>query len=751
MQAEKTQAQRETPRALRLSLAHLGIPVPAEVKELADKAAGSKPVSSEEAQKAAVELNQMIQEQHQLLDHKIVSCREKRNTIGEAIHDAANAVRDLAAETSAARSIIVEATSRIPQDRRSFQEFKLQAASSRSRCQDTSDSHKAETDHLERDATGVAAVQKALQEKCAGSSLLQTAEPSEPAMKSDDAADSRSHGVSVMHARKMKDLVATGCSDVAAALGMMARKRGGQIAGGFMQEITEEPVQCTLTAHTCAAMLDVAAEVAGEIADSQARLRKNAAEARDACADEDMFIKNQLSMETGQASDRSQELDEATWRAGEVGDLVNKKDAERQELQAELESITSNCTRDIDGILYGKMCAMQRVRDSLYLLSGSSELPEDCQVTEWEEGTCSTTCGGGTRELTRSVILPAWGGAECPPLKMTLRCGETACPVDCEVSLWTNWSACSAQCNGGVQERNRVVNVQPVGNGVACPHLVDMRLCNTQACTSECELRDWTTWTPCSRACDGGTQLRTRDSRDEGLANCPRADSSERLESRDCSEDKCNEKAEGVKCAGGALDVVLLVDSSASMTDSGFETVKKLSLELVKGYSLNKTGTKLAVASFSNQAEVLSILSDDSSSLSSKLSSDLNWLKGPSNAGAALTRAINLLGNGGRQEASSLVLMITDGRPVDPFLAKQAAEKLKANGIRLAFALVGTAYKNSELLEGMASYPDKDNIIQLPAFAELDKDLGLAANRIIAGTCSAITEEAPENFIPFLR
>merc|ERR1719440_1116493 len=133
-------------------------------------------------------------------------------------------------------------------------------------------------------------------------------------------------------------------------------------------------------------------------------------------------------------------------------------------MQADLKAITAKCTADISGILYGKMCALQKVRDSLQILAGRTELPEDCQVTDWDEGICSATCGGGMKTLTRKVSLAPKGGAACPPLQLHLHCGETACPKDCEVSEWSGFSACSARCDGGVQERNRHVTKHPVGN-----------------------------------------------------------------------------------------------------------------------------------------------------------------------------------------------------------------------------------------------------------------------------------------------
>jgi len=733
LQAHKAHTSEEGPHSLRLSLAHLGLPVPPEVRDLAEKADGSKKVTPAEADSAKQRLNKMLEEQHWLLDHKVIDCREKRRSAGEAIQDAASEVRNLASATSSARSIIVEATSRIPQDRRSFEEFKVEAQMSRTRCGSAGISDKVRSKSLEHDAAVVSGVHDNLVKKCAGvaASLLQ-----QPVEDVDDIiadAESTLHGGSAPQKALSTIVHSEECPAMAAALGVVARKRSGA-AASFLQEMQPG---CKLSKSNCDAMLDISAEVAGEIADSQARLRASSARIREACKDEQLFAQNQLSMETSQVSDRSRELSEATFKAGEVGDLANQKDSLRQKLQANLKAITAKCTAEISGILYGKMCALQKVRDSLQILAGRTELPEDCQVTDWDEGMCSATCGGGKKTLTRKVLLTEKSGAACPSLTLNLQCGETACPKDCEVSRWSGWSACSAACDGGVQERNRAITSTPLGNGVGCPHLVDMRLCNSEACTSECELLQWTPWSPCSKACEGGSQKRSRGLQDEGKASCPTTESKERVELRECNKKDCDGNND-VACAGAPMDVVLLLDASGSITQEGFKSIQELSLQLVKHYSLAGNGTKLSVATFAKQAMAISSLTSDASELSTKLSSGLQWLKGPGNAGAGLSRAASLLAAGGRKEATSLVLMVTDGRLVDPFLARQAADRLKKSGIRLAFALVGTDYKNSALLKNMASTPEKDNVIQIPGFKELPTFSKWAAKRIIRGTCSEV-------------
>jgi len=344
------------------------------------------------------------------------------------------------------------------------------------------------------------------------------------------------------------------------------------------------------------------------------------------------------------------------------------------------------------------------------------------------------------KELTRKVLLEAQGGAECPDLALQLPCGETACPQDCDVSGWGNWSACSARCDGGVQERNRVVTVKPIGNGVACPHLVDMRLCNTEACTSDCELLQWTSWTPCSKACNGGKRSRTRGLRDEGKTSCPAADSQERLQLEDCNADKCG-KGNDVECRGAdPMDIALLLDGSGLMTQDGFNRVKELSLTLVSDYAPSKEGNKISVATFAKEATIISGLTDVAAELNNRIKSDLHWNQGPSNVAPGLLRAAAMLASGGRKAATSLVLVVTKGRIADPFLARQAAERLKKSGVRLAFALVGTDYeRNIGLFESMASMPQQDNLIEIPSVQHLDEFKKWSAKRIVESTCSKVS------------
>ena len=109
---------------------------------------------------------------------------------------------------------------------------------------------------------------------------------------------------------------------------------------------------------------------------------------------------------------------------------------------------------------------------------------EDCQVTSWTSWTsCSATCGGGSRSRSRTVdVQPAGGGRECPELAQTEECGPAACVVDCRVSQWGSWGACSATCGDGVQKSSRTITTPPLGGGIPCGDLTKTKACNVEAC-----------------------------------------------------------------------------------------------------------------------------------------------------------------------------------------------------------------------------------------------------------------------------
>lgn len=60
----------------------------------------------------------------------------------------------------------------------------------------------------------------------------------------------------------------------------------------------------------------------------------------------------------------------------------------------------------------------------------------------------------------------------------------TSAPVNCAVSDWSDWTACSVSCGDGLQQRTRMVTTYPANGGQACPSTIENRTCHPQDCAN---------------------------------------------------------------------------------------------------------------------------------------------------------------------------------------------------------------------------------------------------------------------------
>uniref|UniRef100_A0A7S1M5J9 VWFA domain-containing protein n=1 Tax=Alexandrium catenella TaxID=2925 RepID=A0A7S1M5J9_ALECA len=417
---------------------------------------------------------------------------------------------------------------------------------------------------------------------------------------------------------------------------------------------------------------------------------------------------------------------------------------QHEELKQAMLTMRNSCSSKFRG-LESELCALKKIRGELNKMKGDKHpFFQDCEVAEkWEEKECSASCGGGTQELTRAIITPpSGGGAQCPPTKQVQTCNEQPCPINCKMSQWSGFSACSAGCGGGVSQRSREIKVQPRYEGDPCGETSEAIPCNMQACDKDCGLVKWTPWSECSKACDSGTRTRRRTVKHAavGRGECPAVDSPERLERKKCNEQPCiRDKSMPLMCST-KLDLVLALDGSGSVGSSGWEATKKFAAMFLKAFEGQGADAQVSLILFSGPYSYsqmrkcagsgagLDMAKDCKVSMVQHFSSDvkstqaslakLAWPRGTTLTSQALELAHSEL-TLGRADAEKVVLVITDGIPVSSRATSMSAKRLREKA-RLMFGAVKLGKRGLRYMVNWGSKPTKENVLKIQSFQDLE-------------------------------
>jgi len=460
---------------------------------------------------------------------------------------------------------------------------------------------------------------------------------------------------------------------------------------------------------------------------------------------------------------------------------MNEKDQQKRDLTHEFDKHCKVFREKIEEILYTRICAVRKVRNEL--LEHSTESPpskfSDCDFSDWASKTgeciaptgnailCDDSCPrndpykcGGSETMKRDVVvLPDDYGMKCPQLEREKKCGQKKCPVDCLMSEWSGWSKCTKDCESGVQSKTRDVLTKPKNGGRGCDSVTEERPCNTGSCDRDCTLSDWSEWSPCTMACSGGITERIKKVviPIRGQGKCPIKSSPPRFEKEKCNKQDCV----GDEICIAKQDLVIALDASGSLREKGYDIVRGFAVNLTKRYKSKYFGApaiKMGVALFGNghlielagggttikPAINLQPLTFDLEQVGTKIK-ETEWQRGFTNMAQAFTTADTILGQGGRAEAQSAVMVISDGKFSFKYQTAEKAQELKDKNVQIYMAPI-TASRDKSLFELMkwASQPWQTNYERIPGLAALKSNTGIFVQKLIVKFC-------PDSMSPSLR
>jgi len=313
-------------------------------------------------------------------------------------------------------------------------------------------------------------------------------------------------------------------------------------------------------------------------------------------------------------------------------------------------------------------------------------------------------------------------------------------------------------------EREREIQVKPQYGGEPCEGTTETVACNVQACDRDCSLQEWSEWTSCSKMCNGGLQERRKGlaERAVGAGKCPKKNTPDRLQYKSCNSHQCQPSPGNptLKCHS-KVDVMLLIDGSGSLNETGWTAMKRASSLLTQAFDgSEQNGVMLSVLLFSGPKTWDQLLlctqgpqpgqappdleqdcglkwvehgSDDMGATARKIDA-MQWPRAATFTSSALATAAAELRHG-RRHAQSVVVVITDGKPMSPVKTGMAATRLRKKA-RLMWVPV-TRFAPLSEIRSWASRPVRENVVEVPTFQALQKPETI--NALIANMCPNVS------------
>jgi len=184
----------------------------------------------------------------------------------------------------------------------------------------------------------------------------------------------------------------------------------------------------------------------------------------------------------------------------------------------------------------------------------------------------------------------------------------------------------------------------------------------------------------------------------------------DRLETEKCNKQDCV----GDEICIANQDLVIALDASGSLKETGYEIVRGFAVNLTKWYMSKYYGApavKMGVALSGNghlidlpgggttiQAAInLQPLTFDLEKVGTAIA-ETTWQRGFTNRAQAFATADTTMGQGGRPEAQSAVMVISDGKFSFKYQTAEKAQELKDKNVQIYMAPI-MASRSKDLIE----------------------------------------------------
>jgi len=459
---------------------------------------------------------------------------------------------------------------------------------------------------------------------------------------------------------------------------------------GAPSAATKRAAKCTISdSPMCDKLQERFLLIQSGIMDERDDLMEEVRKMEDSCGEVKDTLETQIRNDESTLGSAQTKLAAATESEASAGETARQTSKEFNGMNKDLLETMKTCNTNYVNF-ETEVCALKKIRGELYKMQGGGNRKlffVDCSVTKWDSEECTKMCGGGSQKLVRGVITHPNGGAKCLPLEAMRSCNMNPCPVNCRLNEWSGWSKCSAQCGGGVMQRLRDVAQAERYGGKPCGETSETKACNSQACEKDCVLSRWSKWGPCSKDCDGGTSKRMKFVKEEavGEGKCPDKWAPERMEYRQCNQKRCVLPAGGhVLPCDQELDVVILLDGSASLKKEGWDAEIVAAQNFISSFQGKEAKAQMSVILFSGprkMKEVKACIGKSKEPVDqekcgitmvthfnkdmkrvNQLILGLEWPRGSTLTSLALSTAKAELALG-RKNARAVVVVFTDGRP----------------------------------------------------------------------------------------